>query len=75
MKKSPEWRDAIHCGVACRDCARDIDHCHGTLIVHPYRHADCTAFDCDGPHLLRHSLVIDCVTAQCDCGRQIQLAG
>ncbi|MGH3724702.1 MAG: hypothetical protein ACRDUS_11345 [Mycobacterium sp.] len=73
MQKSPEGS-----GVrddACRDCARDIDHCHGTLVMHSYRHAECTALDCDGPYLLRHSLVIDCVTAQCDCDRQIPLAG
>ncbi|WP_096498351.1 hypothetical protein [Mycobacteroides stephanolepidis] len=75
MKKSPEWRHAISCGVACRDCIQDIDHCHGTLIVHSARHAECTDRECDGLYLLRHSLVIDCIAAQCDCEGEIQLAG
>ncbi|MUM23477.1 hypothetical protein FZI91_17475 [Mycobacterium sp. CBMA271] len=74
MKKSPDWRHAISCGVACRDCARDVDHCHGTLIVHSARYAECTAADCDGPYLLRHSLVVDCIVTQCNCENEIAQA-
>ncbi|CPW65192.1 hypothetical protein [Mycobacteroides abscessus] len=74
MRKTPDWRHAISCGVDCRDCLRDIDHCHGTLIVHSSRHAECTDRDCDSQYVLRHSLVIDCIAAQCDCASESQLA-
>jgi hypothetical protein len=38
----------------------DVDHCHGTLVVHDDRTVDCTDAACDLPDLLRHAFIVDC---------------
>lgn len=59
----------------CLDCVRELDHCHGTLIVHLDGSFDCTAdhtdAECPELHIARHGLVIDCqeLSAGCGCGR------
>jgi len=56
---------------SCPDCGLDveleIDHCHGTLIVHRDRALECTDPACDIPELLRHTFVIDCMAVLGGC--------
>jgi len=56
--------------MECASCATGIDHCHGTLIVHPDGgFADCTADGCLGDDRYRHSLIVDCSALgdRCSC--------
>ena len=45
---------------SCPECGLNVDHCHGTLVVHSDRSLDCTDATCDLPDLLRHAFVVDC---------------
>jgi hypothetical protein len=45
----------------CQDCGADLDHCHGTLVVHGDGTSDCTDAACGGADPMRHSLIIDCL--------------
>jgi hypothetical protein len=45
---------------SCPDCGSDLDHCHGTLVVHADRTSECTDPACDLPDLLMHAFVVDC---------------
>jgi hypothetical protein len=51
----------------CSDCGRDIDHCHGTLVLHSDRTVECTNAACELGDLLRHVFVIDCVSVLGGC--------
>jgi len=51
----------------CRACRAGLDHCHGTVIRHSARCADCTESDCGGPELVAHNFVIDCDAVGCGC--------
>lgn len=51
--------------MSCLDCAGDLDHCHGTLIVHRMS-VECTGGGCDVA-VERHELAIDCVTLRPPC--------
>ena len=51
----------------CPDCGLDLDHCHGTLVVHGDRTFECTNAACELPDLLRHAFVIDCVAVSGGC--------
>ncbi|MEU0503884.1 hypothetical protein [Nocardia sp. NPDC005998] len=53
----------------CPSCEFAIDHCHGTLIVHPARITECTDADCIDFDHARHTFVIDCadVAGGCTC--------
>lgn len=53
----------------CADCAAEVDHCHGTLIVHPGGSADCTTPGCSDLEDVRHHLRIDCrsIAGGCRC--------
>jgi hypothetical protein len=44
----------------CADCGADVDHCHGTLVVHGDGTTDCTDATCAGADPLRHALIVDC---------------
>jgi hypothetical protein len=44
----------------CGDCARDVDHCHGALVVHDDGGVECTAPNCDDIDPARHGMVMDC---------------
>lgn len=44
----------------CSDCGLEVDHCHGTLVVHDDRTVDCTGAACELPDLLRHAFIVDC---------------
>ncbi|MBH0779111.1 hypothetical protein [Nocardia bovistercoris] len=53
----------------CRSCRAAIDHCHGTLIVHPHNATECTDPDCTDPTHARHTFVVDCtdLAGGCPC--------
>jgi hypothetical protein len=51
----------------CQDCGLEIDHCHGTLVMHFNRTVDCTDGACELPDLLRHALIIDCAVVLGGC--------
>ena len=52
---------------SCPDCGLEIDHCHGTLVVHSDRTAECTDAVCELADLLRHGLIIDCAVVLGGC--------
>ena len=61
----------------CPDCGLNLDHCHGTLVVHGDRTAECTNPTCELPDLLRHAFVIDCLAVSggcCASGESVELA-
>lgn len=53
----------------CFDCDGDVDHCHGTLVVHPAGGAECTEDGCADRDRHRHTLVTDCGLDGCRCGQ------
>jgi hypothetical protein len=55
------------CMSSCPDCGLDVDHCHGTLILHTDRTVDCTDAACQLPELLRHDFIIDCIDVVGGC--------
>ena len=52
---------------SCSDCGLDVDHCHGTLVVHDDLTVDCTDPACDLSDLLRHAFIVDCVVVRGGC--------
>ncbi|WP_182345626.1 hypothetical protein [Tomitella gaofuii] len=55
---------------ACPLCAADLDHCHGTLIVHHDLVMECTDAGCTALDRVRHALVVECgeIVPPCGCG-------
>jgi hypothetical protein len=55
--------------MECASCTSDLDHCHGTLVVHPDNVAECTEPGCADFERVRHALIIDCqlVDGGCEC--------
>jgi hypothetical protein len=53
----------------CVDCTTGLDHCHGTLVVHPGGLVDCTEWGCTDLEPVRHTFAIDCgsLLGGCDC--------
>ncbi|MEV6431036.1 hypothetical protein [Nocardia sp. NPDC051463] len=53
----------------CRSCESAVDHCHGTLVVHLARIAECTDEDCFDLDHARHAFVVDCadIAGGCAC--------
>jgi hypothetical protein len=58
---------------SCSDCGLDVDHCHGTLIMHDDRAVDCTDVACDLPDLFRHAFIVDCIAVRGGCCRSDEL--
>jgi hypothetical protein len=52
---------------SCSDCGLEVDHCHGTLVVHDDRTVDCTDAACERPDLLRHAFIVDCFAVLGGC--------
>jgi len=52
---------------SCSDCGLEVDHCHGTLVVHDDRTVDCTDTACQRLDLLRHAIIVDCVDVLGGC--------
>jgi hypothetical protein len=77
QRSNPQHADAIpHSDCAswyhdymrrCPDCDPGVDHCHGTLVVHSDRTAECTDTACELPDTLRHAFVIDCIAVSGGC--------
>jgi hypothetical protein len=55
--------------MECVSCTRDLDHCHGTLIVHTIEFVECTELLCVDLDQTRHLAIVDCsaVDGGCDC--------
>ncbi|WP_241385562.1 hypothetical protein [Rhodococcus sp. CH91] len=55
--------------MTCSQCNHDLDHCHGTLVIHAEAPADCTDPDCADFGIVRHTLVLDCaeIDGRCSC--------
>jgi hypothetical protein len=53
----------------CTDCRRNLDHCHGTLVVHDDGTLECTDDTCALREPSRHALIIDCETVAGGCCR------
>jgi hypothetical protein len=45
--------------VTCPDCARLLDHCHGTLVLHPDGTLECTNPACVDAWHERHDLIVE----------------
>jgi hypothetical protein len=60
--------------MECPSCISDLDHCHGTLVVHLDEVVECTEPRCVDPDRLRHQLIIDCqqIDGGCDCTMSIE---
>ncbi|MGW0162754.1 hypothetical protein ACWDUN_25875 [Mycobacterium sp. NPDC003323] len=55
----------------CRDSGADaeLEHCHGTVIVHIGQRPECTEPDCRTPEAA-HTYTIDCFAVGCECAEQ-----
>ena len=51
----------------CSECGLEVDHCHGTLVVHDDNTVDCTEAACELPDLLRHAFIVDCIAVLDGC--------
>jgi hypothetical protein len=49
----------------CRECRDDLEHCHGTVIIHALSAVECTD-DCATPESV-HAFRIDCDAVGCVC--------
>lgn len=56
----------------CMSCSADLDHCHGTLVLHGDHNTECTDFTCVDADFARHTLVVDCVeiVGGCRCAEE-----
>jgi len=52
--------------MECRSCARELDHCHGTLVVHENGEVGCTG-ECANLDAARHALSITCADIDGGC--------
>ncbi len=66
MPVSTEQQEKIH--VVCVYCREGLEHCHGTLVVHPIGPAECSELSCAVPELYCHDLVVDCCAIEGGCG-------
>lgn len=55
-----------HMTNQCRACRLGLEHCHGALIHHPYRRAECTEDGCVVADSV-HELHLDCIAVGCAC--------
>lgn len=58
--------DAVATTDRCRDCDRDLAHCHGTYVEHEDGSWECTAPGCVGP-ALAHRWVVSCQELCAEC--------
>lgn len=52
--------------IPCRECRAGLEHCHGTVILHPSHATECTEDGCEQPEVL-HVYRIDCEAIGCQC--------
>ncbi|HET9732845.1 MAG TPA: hypothetical protein VFP54_09245 [Acidimicrobiales bacterium] len=69
MKVQDVIQEANH---GCGDCAHDLGHCHGMLVLHLDGEAGCTEPGCDGDPAV-HAWMASCwdVLADCQCGTPV----
>lgn len=67
MNVTPTGTPAV---AECRWCAAELDHCHGTLVVHENGPVECELTACTTLDPARHVVVLDCVEVDgtCICG-------
>jgi hypothetical protein len=53
--------------VGCPDCARQAEHCHGTLVRHADGTVECTDPTCRAGGAERHELVVACALLADGC--------
>jgi len=53
--------------MTCSQCNHDLDHCHGTLVIHAGTQVDCTDPDCVDLEIVRHPLVLECTELDGGC--------
>lgn len=55
--------------MECASCDAGIDHCHGTLVIHPEGgFTECTDAACGDGDRVRHALIVDCPAVGCGSG-------
>ncbi|HEX3788474.1 MAG TPA: hypothetical protein VHW44_11480 [Pseudonocardiaceae bacterium] len=61
--------------MSCPECVRELDHCHGTLLIHLDDQVECTDGDCTDLDQVRHVLVVSCdlVVGGCACQPEVEL--
>jgi hypothetical protein len=52
----------------CTECEQDLEHCHGTAIVHFDGMADCAEDPDCRMAAEQHLFVVSCGEVQCPCG-------
>ncbi len=56
--------------TTCFDCSAELDHCHGSLVVHVDMAVECTEPGCVDLHVARHTLALvrcEDVDSACTC--------
>lgn len=53
--------------TTCPGCTSELDHCHGTLVLHGSGAVECTEPSCAELVLVRHVLVVECHEMSCRC--------
>ncbi|WAL67182.1 hypothetical protein ORV05_05165 [Amycolatopsis cynarae] len=53
--------------MECAGCSSDLDHCHGTVILHEDGSVECTEPDCRDLDEARHTLRITCTEIEGGC--------
>lgn len=54
--------------ATCPACASELDHCHGTLVLHISGDVECTDRDCAELVRSRHGVVVVCTEVAPPCG-------
>ena len=54
--------------AVCFDCEQDLEHCHGTSLVHPDGAVECTDDPACGLGRDLHVFEAPCTDAECPCG-------
>jgi hypothetical protein len=52
----------------CVECEQDLEHCHGTAIVHFDRSGDCAEDPSCRLAVEQHLFVVSCAEVECRCG-------
>lgn len=55
----------------CAECKAELDHCHGTLIVHLESGLECTDDGCVVLDPARHDLIVGCDSLARPCACQV----
>ncbi|MTD52823.1 hypothetical protein [Amycolatopsis pithecellobii] len=55
--------------MECASCVSELDHCHGTLVIHEDDFVECTDPQCGDFDLVRHFLTVTCaeIDGECHC--------